>query len=76
MKVITVTSAKGGVGKTSSALSIVTILKDLGDKVLIIDTDPQSAATKHFPEDYYTWEKSIRQLMPGEVDITDAIYSP
>ena len=76
METITVTSAKGGVGKTTTAISIATSLKEYGDKVLLIDTDPQSAATKHFPGGDYDWERTIRQVMLGEANLTDVIYSP
>ncbi|HOJ96368.1 MAG TPA: AAA family ATPase [Methanospirillum sp.] len=36
---------KGGTGKTTSCLQIAGILKNLGRRVLIIDTDPQANAT-------------------------------
>ena len=78
MKIITVHSAKGGVGKTTTALSISSLLAELGDRVLLIDLDPQAAATKHLTKDdpNSDWDKTIRQVLLGELDIRDAILTP
>ena len=38
-KIVTVTSMKGGVGKTVSVLCLAAVYADLGKKVLIVDLD-------------------------------------
>jgi len=43
--VISISNQKGGVGKTTSAISISTELADLGRRVLLVDFDPQGSAT-------------------------------
>lgn len=43
--VITVTNQKGGVGKTTSAVNISYYLAKSGQKVLLVDLDPQGNAT-------------------------------
>jgi len=48
VKVVSVVSAKGGVGKTSSAANLSVALTKLGAKVLAIDMDPQNALGLHF----------------------------
>ena len=43
MKVISVINPKGGAGKTVSSVNIAYALKNRGNKVLLIDTDPRGA---------------------------------
>lgn len=46
MKIIAVANQKGGVGKSTSTINIATMLAKYGNKILIIDIDPQGHSTK------------------------------
>ncbi len=74
MKVITLASAKGGVAKSASAISISYVLSQLGYKVLLIDTDPQNAVTRHFVNDSTQIKhKTLRQLFLKKQYIHDCL---
>lgn len=47
MKVVTVVSSKGGVGKTTLAANLASVLAGLGRRVVVIDLDPQNALRLH-----------------------------
>jgi cellulose synthase operon protein YhjQ len=55
MKVVAVVSAKGGVGKTTLAANLASVLGSNGRRVIVLDFDPQNALRLHFgiPVDHF-----------------------
>ena len=49
---ITIGNRKGGVGKTTTVINLASYLANVGAKVLIIDTDPQSNCSSILLKDY------------------------
>lgn len=72
MKIISIVSGKGGVGKTASSVNIATLLAMKGKKVLIMDLDKQSNTTKHLKA-YNISEKSICNIILDRINPNEII---
>jgi len=66
MKVITVVSAKGGVGKTTLAANLASVLAASGRRVIAVDLDPQNALRLHFGIPLDTIDGLSRATLSGD----------
>jgi len=71
--VITVTSGKGGVGKSTLALNTAMVLADLGLKVVLLDADANLAALDIMAG--VTPRFRLSQVLRAECDVEDALVS-
>ena len=67
---IACTNQKGGVGKTTTVVNLATYLALLGDRVLVIDFDPQGNATSGFGIDKSTVRASIYDALVNDVPLS------
>ncbi len=74
-KVISIVSQKGGVGKTTSTINLGASLVKRGQKVLIIDIDPQGNATTGIGIDRSNLDLSVYDLLVNEVDATEVVLN-
>ncbi|GAA4124551.1 ParA family protein [Aminobacter aganoensis] len=71
-RIITVANQKGGVGKTTTAINLATALAAIGERVLIIDLDPQGNASTGLGIDRKDRAVSSYDVLTGELEIEQA----
>jgi chromosome partitioning protein len=74
-RVLAVANQKGGVGKTTTAINLGTALAAIGERVLIIDLDPQGNASTGLGIDRRNRRHSTYDVLTGEAPLRDAILA-
>ena len=76
--VTVLTNQKGGVGKTTTAVNVATIIAQSGSKTLLIDADAQANATLHLGVNAMEREEQARTLydaLLGKTNIQDCVVT-
>ena len=70
---IVIANQKGGVGKTTTAVNLSACLAELGQRTLLVDSDPQGNATSGLGVDKREVERSIYDVMINGVPARQAV---
>lgn len=72
-RVLAVVNQKGGVGKSTTAVNLAASLGELGQKVLLIDLDPQGNATSGFGLNKNQRSVCVYNALLGDESVTSII---
>jgi chromosome partitioning protein len=72
-RVLAIANQKGGVGKTTTAINLGTALAAIGERVLIVDLDPQGNASTGLGIDRRNRRYSTYDVLTGEAALRSAI---
>ncbi len=76
-RVYTLVNQKGGVGKTTTAINLGAYLAHLGQRVLIVDIDPQANATSSLGVDKHTVKGGTYEALLGQVSVSaNILHNP
>ncbi len=72
-RVLALANQKGGVGKTTTAINLGTALAAIGERVLILDLDPQGNASTGLGIDRKSRRVSTYHVLAGEASLSEAV---
>lgn len=75
MECIAVINQKGGVGKTTTAVNLGAALGRRGQRVLMLDLDPQGHLTTHFGLDEAAPGRGIYEVLTRDLPLEEALHS-
>ncbi len=72
-RIIAITNQKGGVGKTTTAINLSASLSEAGQKVLLVDFDPQGNATSGMGLEKTSLDQTVYELLVGECQMEECL---
>ena len=72
-RVIAIANQKGGVGKTTTAVNLAAALGDFGQRVLVLDMDPQGNASSGLGVSANEQPRGIYEVITGDATASEAI---
>ncbi|WP_111640558.1 ParA family protein [Marinimicrobium alkaliphilum] len=72
MQVWAIANQKGGVGKTTSTVSLAGLAAERGQRVLMLDLDPHGSLSSYFRQDPDAVEQSVYTLFEERASLTPA----
>jgi chromosome partitioning protein len=74
-RIIAIANQKGGVGKSTTAVSLGAALADLGYRVLVVDLDPQGNASTGMGIRHEAREVTVYDVVVSEAALEDAVVA-
>jgi chromosome partitioning protein len=72
-RVMVVANQKGGVGKTTSTVNLAAGLAQLGQRVLVVDLDPQGNASTALSVDHFQGTPGTYELLVDGTELNDVV---
>jgi chromosome partitioning protein len=73
MRIYTLVNQKGGVGKTTTTINLGAYLAQMGQRVLVVDLDPQANATSCLGVDKSNVQSGTYEALFGETKIASSV---
>ncbi|MGH3646076.1 MAG: ParA family protein [Micromonosporaceae bacterium] len=70
-RVVCIANQKGGVGKTTTAVNLAVSLALHGNRVLVVDLDPQGNASTGLGVEHHTGTPSVYECLLDEIKLSD-----
>ena len=72
-RIMTIANQKGGVGKTTTAVNLAASLSQHGNRVLVVDLDPQGNASTALDVDHHVGCESVYNALVEERPLSDIV---
>ncbi|WP_395696980.1 ParA family protein [Methylocella sp.] len=75
LRILVLANQKGGVGKTTTAINLGTALSAIGERVLLVDIDPQGNASTGLGVDRKSRKISTYDVLMGEKSLSEVLQT-